>query len=68
MRLTRRAEYRRHLLLLALLMGVAVYLMQRSPVRDTGAEPARPAGPAIHLPQLGAGGPDLSHLTVAKSD
>jgi len=72
MRLTRRAEYRRHLILLALLMLVALYLMQRGPVHEAIGGGSGPASPTLHVPQLGpgvgAGGSNLSHLTIAKSD
>jgi len=66
--MTRRAEYRRHLVLLALLMGAALYLMQRVPARETAVTGRDPVAPALHAPQLGSGGGSLPGLTVAKSD
>jgi hypothetical protein len=66
--LTRRAEYRRHLILLALLMVAALYLMQRGPARDAVVTGDTTPPPALDVTHLGSGGGNLSSLTVAHSD
>lgn len=60
--LTRRPEYRRHLILLALLMLAALYLMQRVPVREA-RDTAAP--PTVNVTQLGPAGGPLPGLAVA---
>ena len=64
----RRSEYRRHLILLALLMLVALYLMQRVPAREAAVTGDNPTSATLHVPQLGSGGANLSSLTIAKSE